>query len=529
MKSFSRFCIALSAAVLLTGGLPGQAQSQEGLLQLPHAKFSKIASYEYKKKDAPPDTATGVEIESISAHLDLFRGLKGGKHVRSLPFSLTITLADKEKITLPDDVELGPDGTYEKDLGGGRSISVKVPSFLETAFSSDWSKKGISGTYTYTDLDDSKIEYKYATHLGSGWNGFHDPLSVLMYFDSWKYETSDYTDYLEYSRNPGRKVWNEGHMMRGGIVSEKGKLDSSEEEKNDDFHSDLRLYLDGLDTEGQPIQPIRVEASTAHDCEGMSCTVTIGEKQNVTVLEPKHFLPSANDVHVVMPHQGIYLALDRSGNNVIDSHLSFGAWMDDAGFFVAVKGTYAEDGVEGKGRDARMVVAVGERTDSRPAADAVWRGSMVGTVLEGDEKDHLLRGDAHLRFDMNSKTLDAVFFNIRDYDRFGTPHEMDKRNPEWTKWHHDRKRDQENYRTAYLEGDWKPGPGDSIRFTKIPVKKEDGSYEKMNAERQYSIRGAFYGTDHAETAGTFEKYGIAGAFGAKKVILEAAVPEAPEN
>ncbi|MBC6406201.1 MAG: hypothetical protein GDA41_10885 [Rhodospirillales bacterium] len=44
----------------------------------------------------------------------------------------------------------------------------------------------------------------------------------------------------------------------------------------------------------------------------------------------------------------------------------------------------------------------------------------------------------------------------------------------------------------------------------------------MNAERRTSISGAFYGTDHAETAGTL---GIAGAFGAKRVE-EAAVPEA---
>ncbi|MBC6405525.1 MAG: hypothetical protein GDA41_07370, partial [Rhodospirillales bacterium] len=251
----------------------------------------------------------------------------------------------------------------------------------------------------------------------------------------------------------------------------------------------------------------------------------------------EHFLPSVNDVHVVMPHQDIYLALDRSGNNFIDSHLSFGAWMDHAGFFVAVKGTYTEDGVEGKERAARMVLAVGERTiveesaeepvDHRPAVDAVWRGSMVGTVLEGDEKDHLLRGDAHLTFDVKSSRLDAVFFNIRDYDRFGTPYEMEKRNPEWAVWHHDRKRDQENYRTAYLEGPWKPGPSDSIRFG--ATVDENGGYEYTHPERRTSIRGAFYGDGHAETAGTFEKYGIAGAFGAKKVISEAAVPEAPEN
>ncbi|MBC6406555.1 MAG: hypothetical protein GDA41_12740, partial [Rhodospirillales bacterium] len=222
----------------------------------------------------------------------------------------------------------------------------------------------------------------------------------------------------------------------------------------------------------------------------------------------------------------IYLALDRSGNNFIDSHLSFGAWMDHAGFFVAVRGTYTEDGVEGRERDARMVVAVGERTviegsmDHRPAADAVWRGSMVGTVLEGDAKDHLLRGDAHLRFKMKSNTLDAVFFNIRDYDRFGAPIKMKKRHSKWAVWHHDQKQDDPQYRTAYEKGNtFVPGPSDSLRIVKIPV-DEDGNYVKSRAGHG-SIKGAFYGAGHAETAGTFEKWGIVGAFGAKKVISEA--------
>ena len=143
---------------------------------------------------------------------------------------------------------------------------------------------------------------------------------------------------------------------------------------------------------------------------------------------------------------------------------------------------------------------------------------MVGTVLEGDAKDHLLRGDAHLTFDPDNSRLHAVFFNIRDYDRFGAPHEMEKPRPEWAVWHHDQKRDQENYPTAYKKRHWIPGPSDSIRFG--ATVGENGRYKDDKGR----IKGAFYGDGHAETAGTFEKHGIAGAFGAKKVV-----PETPGN
>jgi len=50
---------------------------------------------------------------------------------------------------------------------------------------------------------------------------------------------------------------------------------------------------------------------------------------------------------------------------------------------------------------------------------------------------------------------------------------------------------------------------------RIPV-AADGSYAKTYNDGG-SIRGAFYGTDQAETAGTFARYGIVAAFGAKKL------------
>jgi len=61
-------------------------------------------------------------------------------------------------------------------------------------------------------------------------------------------------------------------------------------------------------------------------------------------------------------------------------------------------------------------------------------------------------------------------------------------------------------------------------FRNVPLDKF-GSYsrftteddERMGALYGGNILGAFYGAGHAETAGTFSRYGISAAFGAKKV------------
>ncbi|MBC6416539.1 MAG: hypothetical protein GDA47_01750 [Rhodospirillales bacterium] len=62
---------------------------------------------------------------------------------------------------------------------------------------------------------------------------------------------------------------------------------------------------------------------------------------------------------------------------------------------------------------------------------------------------------------------------------------------------------------------------DRLTFKRIPV-AADGSFERTYTPRQGtnrggSIRGAFYGDGQAEAAGTFDKFGILGAFGARKV------------
>ncbi|MBC6416810.1 MAG: hypothetical protein GDA47_03195 [Rhodospirillales bacterium] len=113
---------------------------------------------------------------------------------------------------------------------------------------------------------------------------------------------------------------------------------------------------------------------------------------------------------------------------------------------------------------------------------------MVGTLTAGGAQNHLLRGGAKLRFNVRRSDLYAEFFNIRDYDRFGVKH-----------------------RIAEVQS----GAKNRLRFRRIPV-AADGSYARTYDNDGGNIRGAFYGDDHGETAGTFDAFGIIGAFGAKQ-------------
>jgi len=178
------------------------------------------------------------------------------------------------------------------------------------------------------------------------------------------------------------------------------------------------------------------------------------------------------------------------GNSL--NHLLYGAWMENAGFFVGTARAMA--GVSGGfakivgGRRlqifGRFATAGGTLSDSAPSEAATWKGLMVGSHATGEFRNSTLQGDAALTFTPgNGGTLKARFDKIRN---------------------------------IY------PGRGAAsstvVSFENIPV-KSDGTYVQIKAPRGSNlnrISGAFYGTGHAEAAGTFEQANIVGAFGAKK-------------
>ena len=168
---------------------------------------------------------------------------------------------------------------------------------------------------------------------------------------------------------------------------------------------------------------------------------------------------------------------DDSGDLGLDSKL-YGAWLDNIAF-VVVTGITGE--VSGQTITARggLVVVDGELTDTQLAGDATWVGVMVGTPRAGDQRDHILQGDAKLTYTMSEGEIDADFENIKNLTQL----------------------------EDYSE--------EEFNFKDVPVDVASNTYRQINSPNNFIV-GGFYGAKHAETAGTFAKVGIVGAFGAKK-------------
>ena len=159
--------------------------------------------------------------------------------------------------------------------------------------------------------------------------------------------------------------------------------------------------------------------------------------------------------------------------------LVFGAWMTHGAFALL---TLDAPEFEGISISARYAMATGELTGSPPSGSATWRGVVVGTPATGTRRGELLAGDATLRYDIcivcdNLPPIEATFDNIKNLDRLAA-HTIE-----------------------------------TVSFNDIPL-DERGAFEAgLTGNR---IQGAFYGPDHTEAAGIFEKSNIVGAFGAKK-------------
>ncbi len=151
-----------------------------------------------------------------------------------------------------------------------------------------------------------------------------------------------------------------------------------------------------------------------------------------------------------------------------DGRRTYGYWMTHSVFGMAEElGTPM----------TRFGFAGGDLTGSRPPANATWTGRMVGTAVEGATVGTRLAGDATLSWSAVDGTLDVAIGNIRDNANGNA---------------------------------WSVG---SVRFDDVPV-GADGTFG--SGASGDNIRGGFHDSNLVEAAGTFEKRGIVGGFGARR-------------
>ena len=163
---------------------------------------------------------------------------------------------------------------------------------------------------------------------------------------------------------------------------------------------------------------------------------------------------------------------------IVTDFKTLGGWLDYSAFAVDVNSVVSgvSDGVDLRGTSFAVAYSLGDATGTTPAfGNATWTGTMVGgdTSLTAYRGNRIM-GDATLTFDLSQSDIDVAFTNIRDIDE------------------------------GRLHG--------HITWQNIPV--TSGSFSTGFIGN--SIDGRFYGPNHEEVGGIFERNQIAGAFGAKR-------------
>ena len=181
---------------------------------------------------------------------------------------------------------------------------------------------------------------------------------------------------------------------------------------------------------------------------------------------------------VKMVNSEFPLVLEDGGGIEVDFK-SLGGWLDHSSFAAEThritKGV--SNGVNLEETIIGWAYSFGQATGTTPAfGNATWTGTMVGSdTSPTDYRGNRIQGDATLTFNLSRSDLAVDFSNIRDIDTAGRSYE-------------------------------------DIAWQNIPV--TSGSFATGSDES--SIEGRFYGQEHEEVGGIFERNEIVGAFGAKR-------------
>ena len=231
--------------------------------------------------------------------------------------------------------------------------------------------------------------------------------------------------------------------------------------------------LNNVPVDGQ-IMPVRFDTSCAAD----SCTARYNGVAHVRV--------SVSELDALDPNISWQRTAAQQGVPVVEGRgeltkptisaevTLLGGWLDNNFFAVQLEGVTHDtsDGVDVADLEAGYAYSIGNATGTNPAlsGNATWRGGMVGGSVGSDR--NLVQGDATLTLDMTQMAMDVAFTNIRDAGTGQSRADMT----------------------------W-----DGLAVT-------NGTFG--TGSRGDSIQGRFYGPNHEEVGGIFERDQIIGAFGA---------------
>ena len=208
-------------------------------------------------------------------------------------------------------------------------------------------------------------------------------------------------------------------------------------------------------------------------CSGTSCSLSEPVTGYSDTVRLEDFELLAGGTVAVGTGNAVTLMFGTASDMGTD-YARFGAWMTHSAFAVQAQ----ERTFDGTRLDVLVGLAGGDLAGAPLTGSATWLGLMVGTPVSGSARGDRLEGIAALNYDMDAGGgIDIAFSSIVNIDR-RAPHSTPV-----------------------------------VQFIDVPVGPR-GTFEAGLAGNR--VQGGFYGPNHAEAAGIFERSDIVGAFGAKK-------------
>ena len=219
-------------------------------------------------------------------------------------------------------------------------------------------------------------------------------------------------------------------------------------------------------------------------CSGLSCTFTFeGESSTVNFGVPDPDV-GTSESQLIMAHNGVKLGQTRhrdgKGTADQDEFIVYGGWLTYSAFEV---GVIASPSIASSEVSAAITISYGNRAGTNPSEStgmtATWTGAMAGMDMSAANRENFIHGEAMATVDFVNSDMDLTFSNLvdlNDADRNSALNGMD-----WT---------------------W-----ENLSLT-------DGAFQSGSDTDQ--VEGQFYGPNHEEVGGTFERNQVLGAFVAKR-------------
>ena len=212
-------------------------------------------------------------------------------------------------------------------------------------------------------------------------------------------------------------------------------------------------------------------------CSGTVCTYTIlGQSVPVSVADAQVY--DAFEIQPVMIHNGVSLAQlrarDDQGTDDQSETQTYGGWLEYSAFVTEAS---SSPSVSNPSLVLIGAYTYGNSLGTNPAdvtgRTATWKGAVVGADLGTSPRTHVIHGTATVEVDFSNPQVDVTFSSLVDLNN----------------------------------------PGRSIanmEWMNLPLSR--GAFSSGSGADQ--IQGRFYGPNHEEVGGVFERNRILGAFGA---------------